>query len=268
VIGGDVPRGAGLSSSAALELVTMRVFTELTRAEWQPAEAALLGRRVENEWIGVNSGIMDQMVVASATAGHALLLDCRSLETEHVPLPADTAVIVLDTATRRGLVESAYNERRRQCELAAATLGVTALRDVDSATLRKRAGELDETTFERARHVVTENERTLQAVAAMRSGQLARLGELMDASHASLRDDFQVTNAELDIIVASAQSQPACYGARMTGAGFGGCAVALVDADAAPVFIDAVAREYVSATGLEPEAYICRAADGAHVEFL
>ncbi len=266
VIGGDVPRGAGLSSSAAVELAAQRAFGAVSGIPWQPAAAARLGQKVENQWIGVNSGIMDQTVVAAGRAGHALLIDCRSLAIEWVPLPAGTAVVVLDTATRRGLVDSAYNERRRQCEDAARLFGVPALRDVDVVTFTAREHELDPVSRRRARHVVTENARTLEAAAALRAGRVERFGELMNASHASLRDDFQVTNEALDVMVELAQARPECFGARMTGAGFGGCAVALVEAARAEEFIRHVARAYQEATGLTPQGYVCQAADGATVE--
>jgi galactokinase len=266
VIGGDVPRGAGLSSSAALELAAQRAFGAVNELDWRPAAAARLGQKVENQWIGVNSGIMDQTVVAAGRAGHALLIDCRSLEIEYVPLPETTAVVVLDTATRRGLVDSAYNERRRQCEQAAAFFGVRALRDVDVGVFDARASELDPVSRRRARHVVTENARTLEAAAALRAGRVDRFGELMNASHASLRDDFQVTNEALDVMVELAQARPECFGARMTGAGFGGCAVALVEAARAEDFIRHVAGAYREATGFAPQGYVCRAAEGATAE--
>jgi galactokinase len=266
VMGGDVPRGAGLSSSAAVELATERAFAAVGHLPWSPAEMALLAQRVENRWIGVNCGIMDQMVVAAGRAGHALLIDCRTLDTTPAPLPAGAAVVVLDTATRRGLVDSAYNERRAQCEAAARFFGVRALRDVDVATFEARADGLDPVTRRRARHVVTENDRTLEAARAMRAGDVRRLGELMNASHASLRDDFEVTNDALDTIVALAQARPGCHGARMTGAGFGGCAVALVDAAHVDEFVARVTDGYRSATGRVPHCYVCHAADGASVE--
>ncbi len=268
IIGGDVPRAAGLSSSAAVELAALRAFAAAADLPWEPRTMALLGQRVENEWIGVSCGIMDQLVVAAGQAGHALLIDCRTLEIDAAPLPAGAAVVVLDTGTRRGLVDSAYNERRHQCEEAAAFFGVRALRDVDAATFAARADELDPMVRRRARHVVSENARTLHAAAAMRAGDLPRLGQLMDASHESLRDDFEVTNDALDAIVASARRQPGCYGARMTGAGFGGCAVALVAAPRAPAFVDAVTPAYEAETGLKPHAYVCQATDGASVEAL
>lgn len=266
VMGGDVPRGAGLSSSAAVELAALRAFAAVAGSAWEPTQAAQLGKRVENEWIGVNSGIMDPLVVASATQNHAMLIDCRSLKAEAVPLPDNVAVIVLDTNTRRGLVDSAYNERRRQCEAAAMILGVPALRDVDLPTLQRAGTRLDPVTLRRARHVVTENERTLQAAAALRAGDLRRLGELMNASHASLRDDFEVTNDALNTMVAIAQVHEVCFGARMTGAGFGGCAVALAPARAAASFITDVQQRYQSATGLVASAYACQAAPGTTLE--
>ncbi len=263
VLLGDIPRGAGLSSSAAVELASARAFAAVSSLPWDPARMARLAQKAENEWVGVRCGIMDQMASAVARAGHALFLDCRSLAYEHIPLPPETAIVVLDTATRRGLVDSAYNERRRQCETAARTLGVPALRDVDEATLTRRAAALDEVTLRRARHVVSENARVLQAIAAMRRGDAAALGSLLNLSHASLQADFEVSSPALDQIVALARRDPACFGARMTGAGFGGCAVALVEAARAGRFARQVIRAYRRQTGLEAQAYLCAASDGA-----
>ena len=265
VVAGDVPIGAGLSSSAALELATARAFAAASDLPWDAASMARLGQRAENEWVGVNCGIMDQMISAAGKADHALLIDCRTLDSQPVPLPPDAAIVVLDTATRRGLVDSAYNERRAQCEAAARFFGVRALRDVDLPGFEARAGQLDEVIRRRARHVVTENDRTLQAAEAMRRGDAAGLGRLMDASHASLRDDFEVSSGELDAMAACARRHPACFGARMTGGGFGGCAVALVRAGAARDFSAEVAPAYRSVTGLTPSIYICAAANGAEV---
>jgi galactokinase len=236
VVGGDVPVGAGLSSSAALELATARTF-----------------------------GIMDQMISAAGKAGHALLIDCRSLEAQPVPLPPATSIVVLDTATRRGLVDSAYNERRAQCEAAARFFDVTALRDVSLAQFEARAAELDDVTRRRARHVITENARTLEAVEAMRRGDAVEMGQLMNASHVSLRDDFQVSSDKLNTMVTCAIREASCYGARMTGGGFGGCAVALVRSSSAHAFAANVARSYQGATGLAPNIYICAATNGAEV---
>ena len=262
-LSGDVPRGAGLSSSAALELAAMRAFAAASGTEWRAQEAATIGQLVENKWIGVNSGIMDQMVVATARDRHALLLDCRSLDARHIPIPDVIAVVVLDTATRRGLVDSQYNERRSQCEAAAHYFRVDALRDVDIGRLEAARSALDATTWRRANHVITENARTLAAADALRDADLRALGQLMNESHSSLRDDFEVTNAALDAIVALAQAHPSCIGARMTGAGFGGCAVAVVEQPSAAQFIDNVTSSFRSQTGLQPSAYICRAVGGA-----
>jgi galactokinase len=266
VVAGDVPLGAGLSSSAALELATARAFAGVSGIAWHPAEMARLAQRAENEWVGVNCGIMDQLISAAGERDHALLIDCRSLDTRAVPLPAGSSVVVLDTTTRRGLVDSAYNERRSQCEAAARFFGVRALRDVDLATSSARSSELDPVTRRRARHVVTENARTLAAADALSSGDLRTVGALMNESHVSLRDDFEVSRRELDEMVRIAGAQPGCYGARMTGAGFGGCAVALVEAARAEDFVRAVARDYQNAVGLTPAIYLCAAAAGASLE--
>ncbi len=263
VVAGDVPIGAGLSSSAALEIALARAFAAVGGWAWEPAAMARLGQRVENEWVGVNSGIMDQMIVASGQAGHALLIDCRSLETEPVPLPAGTAVVVMDTNTRRGLVDSAYNERRQQCEAAARFFGVPALRDVNPAEFAAHAAELDPLLRRRAGHVVSENERVLQAVQAMREQDATMLGRLMNASHESLRDDFEVSSPALDALVNCARRHPACYGARMTGAGFGGCAVALVQETEVAAFVAATHDCYLAESGREPALYICTPSDGA-----
>ena len=265
VVAGDVPVGAGLSSSAALELALARAFATTSALPWDPTAAALLSQRAENAWVGVNSGIMDQFIAAKGQAGHALLIDCRSLESRLVPVPASVAVVVLDTATRRGLVDSAYNERRGACERAAAYFGVKALRDVTIEVFEARGGDLDAVTRKRARHVITENARTLAAADALERGDVAALGALMDASHVSLRDDFEVSRPELDAIVRLARAHPACLGARMTGAGFGGCGVALVERAQADNFAQLVAARYEAEVKLRPAVYVCTASDGAAI---
>lgn len=267
VIASWVPVGAGLSSSAALEMATARAFSVTDGFEWDPATMARVGQRAENDWVGVKSGIMDQMASAAGQAGHALLIDCRSLEYEPVPLPAGTAIVILDTSTRRGLVDSAYNERQQQCAEAAALFEVPALRDVPLALIDTAVGRLDEITYRRARHVVTENARVIEAVDALRAGDAEHMGRLMASSHISLRDDFEVSTDALDAMAELAQQHPACYGARMTGAGFGGCAVALVDAAHAEDFAATTAERYQAAIGVEPSIYVCTASDGAsHVK--
>jgi galactokinase len=265
VMTGNVPRGAGLSSSAAVEMATARAFTAANELDWEPMAMARIGQRAEINWVGVQSGIMDQAVSAAAKAGHAFFLDCRSLAYEHIPLPKEVAVVALDTSTRRGLVDSAYNERHAQCERAARFFGVKALRDVGAEAMEQRGkyAELDEVVWRRARHIVTENGRVLQAVDAMRANDLAALGRLFNESHASLRDDFEVTNDALNWIVEIAQGQPECFGARMTGAGFGGCAVALVRSESAQGFGEAVITEYKLKSGMEAKIYVCQASEGA-----
>ena len=267
VVCGDVPIGSGLSSSAALELATARAFYCVSGFHWDAATIALACQRAENDWLGVKCGIMDQMISAAGAQDRALLIDCRSLETFTAPLPADTAVVILDTNTRRGLVDSAYNERRAQCEEAARHFGLKALRDIEAAAFRSRAAELDPLMRKRARHVVTENERTLQARDAMMAGDAIALGQLMIESHISLRDDFEVSSPALDAIVDCANAADGCYGARMTGAGFGGCAVALVRAEAAASFVAQATAGYLAATGNQPALYITRASGGAETVY-
>jgi galactokinase len=262
VMTGDVPRGAGLSSSAAVELATARAFAEISGFAWDAAQMAKISQKAENEWVGVNCGIMDQMASAASREGYALFLDCRTLEYQHAPLPENTSVVILDTSTRRGLVDSAYNERRSQCEEAAHWFGVKALRDVSEDEFEKRNG-LSEVVMKRARHIITENARVLEAVQVMKAGNVKRLGELFNASHNSLRDDFEVTNKALNQIVECAQEQSNCYGARMTGAGFGGCAVALVQEKNAQEFTNAVSAAYKQRSGLDASVYVCKASEGA-----
>jgi galactokinase len=266
VIAGDVPIGAGLSSSAALEMATICAFSAVSDFSCEATAMARIGQRAENEWVGVSSGIMDQLVSAAGLAAHSLLIDCRSLEIDPVPLPDQIAVIVLDTTTRRGLVDSVYNERRAQCEAAARRLEVPALRDVTLERFRAEAERMDGVVRRRARHVISENARTLNAADAMRRGDVHAMGRLMNESHASLRDDFEVSSQELNAIVACARQQDGCYGARLTGAGLGGCAIALVRADAVKTFIDLVARCYKEVTGLTPDLYVCSASSGASVQ--
>lgn len=256
----DIPVGAGLSSSAALELAVLRAL--LDDAQWDPPAVARVAQRAENGWVGVESGIMDQLSSAAGRPGHALLIDCRTLEIDHVPLPAGVAVVIMDTGTRRELAGSEYNVRRRQCADAAAALGVTSLRDADSDAVER----LDDLVLRRrARHIVTENARTVATAAAMRAEDIAALGALLEAGHRSLRDDFEVSTSELDTMVACAADAPGYLGARMTGAGFGGCAVALVTAQAASAFTETVTGNYRTVTGLAPRLYVTGAAGGTEV---
>lgn len=265
IMAGDLPIGAGLSSSAAVEMAAGRAFLALSGDEWRPTEIARLGQRVENEWLGIGSGIMDQLISASGQANHALLIDCRTLETTPLPLPPQTTVLILDSGTRRGLVDSAYNERRQQCDQAAAYFQVAALRDVSLTHFLTHAHGLDELSRRRAHHVISENERVLATKAALLAGDPGRAGQLINQSHASLNDDFEVSTAALNTIVRIAQQQPGCYGARLTGAGFGGCAVALVQEEKVTAFMEQVAAGYQQATGLSPNIYSCQATAGAEL---
>jgi galactokinase len=267
IVCGDLPIGAGLSSSAAIEVATARAFCSASGIEPDSRELALLCQQAENRFVGVNCGIMDQFVSIHAAKEHALLLDCRSLEHELVPL--DTAavrVVVCNTMVHHELGSSAYNERRASCESAARLLGVEFLRDVTPQMLVDRAGALDPVMLKRARHVVSENERTLRAAQALKDGDYGEFGRLMYASHESLRDDYEVSCEELDIMVEAARAQRGVIGARMVGGGFGGCTVNLVERGHAAAFAQGVARAYEKATGIEPETYQFVAVDGARVE--
>jgi len=267
VLAGDVPVGAGLSSSAALELAVARAFYAVSIWDWNGVEIAKLAQLNENEWLGVKTGIMDQMISANGQAGNALLIDCRSLELTPVKLPAKTGVVILDTSTRRGLVDSTYNERVAQCQAAAQFFGVKALRDVSWELFQTTGRGLSNLPYHRARHVITENKRTLEAVAAMKAEDASMLGDLMNASHESLRDDYEVSSDALNIMVSIAQAQNGCLGARMTGAGFGGCAVALVVQEKVHDFAVQTAASYKIKTGLNPHVYICEAANGAETVY-
>jgi len=267
IVTGDVPAGAGLSSSAALEVAAARAFAAAAAIPWDAKAMAVRCQRAENRWVGMNCGIMDQMISACGRAGHAVLIDCRSLELSPAPLPDDVSVVVLDTGTRRGLVDSQYNARRADCEAACAALGVKALRDATLQLLDERRASLSETAFRRARHVISENERTVRAAEAMRSGDVDALGLMLGESHRSLRDDYEVSSPALDAIVDAATAHPACLGARMTGAGFGGCAVALVRSVEAADFARRTAARYRDQTGFDAVVHVCRATDGAAVEW-
>jgi galactokinase len=263
-VGTTIPVGAGLSSSAAFELATARLVYEFEGRTWDPVDAALAAQRAENDFVGMPCGIMDQLIVATAQPDAANLIDCRSLETTPARVPDGAVVVILDTTTRRRLVGSAYEERRAACERVATRLGVAALRDADRRMLDEVP--LDPIDRRRALHVVDENRRTRAAAAALDDGDAAAAGRLMDESHASLRDLYEVTGPALDAIVEIARAEPGCWGARMTGAGFAGCAVALVAADHIDPFSAAVARRFEATTGLEPAIYPTRPAAGVAVE--
>ncbi|AAW87425.1 galactokinase [Aliivibrio fischeri ES114] len=263
-VSGNVPQGAGLSSSAALEVVIGQTFKELYNLNISQAEIALNGQQAENEFVGCNCGIMDQMISAEGNENHAMLLDCRSLETTAVSMPEDMSVVIINSNKKRGLVDSEYNTRREQCEEAARIFGVKALRDVTIEEFNAKAHELDEMVAKRARHVITENDRTEEAAKVLASGDMKRMAVLMAESHASMRDDFEITVSEVDTLVDIVKNVIGAEGGvRMTGGGFGGCIVALVP----PMLVDevkaAVEELYEAKTGLKESIYVCQATNGA-----
>lgn len=262
----DIPAGASLSSSAALEVASGLAFVAAAGGTIEPDVLARIGQRVENEIMGLPSGIMDQLASATGVDGAACLIDCRDLTSTPVALPTGVDVVIMDTGTRRELVDSEYATRRAQCEAAADALGVKTLRDATLDQIEKLG---DEVVRRRARHVHTENQRTLDAAAAMRANDVAELGRLMNGSHASLRDDFEVSGPALDHIVAVAQQTNGCLGARMTGGGFAGAAVALVESSATTDFVAQVEASFVAPSEQPSTApvalYPVRPAAGASV---
>jgi galactokinase len=263
-VSGNVPQGAGLSSSAALEVVIGQTFKVLFNLEISQAEIALNGQQAENEFVGCNCGIMDQMISAEGSQQHAMLLDCRSLETTSVSMPEELAVVIINSNKKRGLVDSEYNTRREQCEAVAAIFGVKALRDVTLEQFNQKSHELDPLLLKRARHVITENYRTLDAAQALSQHDMQRMGRLMAESHASMRDDFEITVSEIDTLVAMVKEVIGERGGvRMTGGGFGGCVVALVPHDLVASVQAVVDANYEAQTGLKAAIYVCQAMDGA-----
>lgn len=267
---GNIPIGSGLSSSAALEVVTAYTIATLNELEIKPVEMALLCQRAENNFVGVNCGIMDQYVSRLGQKDNALLIDCRSNEYELVPFSiGDYQVVICNSKVERGLVDSEYNQRREECEKASRYFAeklehrVLALRDVTVEELEREAAGLEELTYRRARHVITENNRVLMAVSALRNNDLKTFGKLMTESHNSLRDDYEVSCQELDLLVELALKQKGVLGARMTGAGFGGCTVNLVHKDHIEDFISNVKQAYDQETGKDMEIYLTWPAAGA-----
>jgi galactokinase len=268
LLASDLPPGAGLSSSAALELASAWALSGGDRPATETMALAQLAQRAENVHVGVACGLMDQFAVAFGLADHALLLDCRSLDHRPVPLPAGMRLVICDSGAPRALADSAYNARRAECARAVAILreldpAVTALRDVDADLLEAGRPRLDDPDYRRARHVVTEDARVLATVEALASGDLETVREALLASHRSLRDDFEVSSAPLDALVEIAMTVPGVIGARLTGAGFGGCTVNLVRDDAVATLRRAIERAYPARTGLTPRVFEVSAADGA-----
>ncbi|MDL5166528.1 galactokinase [Proteus faecis] len=263
-ISGNVPQGAGLSSSAALEVAIGQTLKTLYQLPISQKEIALNGQKAENQFVGCNCGIMDQLISACGEENHALLIDCRSLETSAVTMPENMIVMIINTNKKRGLVDSEYNTRRQQCEEAARILNVTALRDATLEDLVAKKALMSEVVYRRARHVITENGRTLDAAEALRHGDLTTLSQLMMQSHHSMRDDFEITVKEVDSLVEIVKSVIGDRGGvRMTGGGFGGCVVALVTPDLVDKVVDSVKAQYEAKTGLKETIYVCSASQGA-----
>jgi galactokinase len=268
VMQGEVPIASGLSSSAATEMAMVMALTAAASATASPlvvggARAAQLAQRAENQFVGVNCGIMDQFISSLGKAQHALMIDCRSLDYQLVPVPAGATVLVVDTTAPRTLAGSAYNQRRSECEEGVRLLGVPSLRDISPADFDRRKGTLPEIIARRCDHIVHESQRVLDAVEALKRGDVAAFGRLMYQSHESLRDLYEVSSSELDAVVEIARGEPGVYGARMTGAGFGGCAIALVQDEYAAALASKMQVEYPPRTGRTPKVYACVASDGA-----
>ncbi|HZS70192.1 MAG TPA: galactokinase [Candidatus Acidoferrum sp.] len=264
----DVPLGSGLSSSAALETCIATAFLSLARLDWPKKDLARLCQRAENEYVGARVGIMDQFACLSGEELAALMLDCRSLSFRTIPLPPEVKLVASNTMIKHALAAGEYNERRIECEeivrrLSVRIPGIASLRDVALPQLNANRAALTDTLYRRARHVITENARVQDFAAAMTRRDLQAVGPLLKASHASLRDDYEVSCRELDLMVSLNLAQPGVIGARMTGGGFGGCTISLVEARATSAFVEAVRAGYQSDTGVKPEIYVLSATSGA-----
>lgn len=264
VISTDIPVGAGLSSSAALEVAAAYIFARLEGRDIDERGLALAAQRAENEFVGVACGIMDQLTVAAGSSGHSLLIDCRNLDWTTHPLPSGTRLIVLDSRTRRTLSGSSYGVLRDNTGVAARSLGVDALRDLAVEDLPRVESKLDESLYRQVKHVVTENERTLAAAEAMDADDAERLGRLMRESHSSMSEDLRTSIPEIDHLVETAVDAPGCFGARMTGGGFGGCVVALVESGEIDRFAAHLAASLAQVEEMTPRLFLCNPAPGVH----
>jgi galactokinase len=265
---GNIPPGSGLSSSAALEVATACLILKLTDGDMDGRELALLCQRAENEFVGVNCGIMDQFVSVLGQAGKTMFLDCRSLDHQFASLPRGTRIVVADSKKPRTLAGSEYNVRRAQCEEAVNILrkhlnGIRALRDVSIEDLERHGGKLPDVVRKRARHVVHENERVLQALRALNSGSESEFGNLLNQSHASARDLYEISCDELNWLQEAAVSVPGCLGSRLMGGGFGGCTVSVVRDESVEQFRSVVSERYARKSGFEPDIFVLNASDGA-----
>jgi galactokinase len=268
LVTGNVPLGAGLSSSAAIEVVTAFALLGVSNISVERTEIARICQRAENEFVGARCGIMDQFIACHGRAGHALMLDCRSLGFRLLPLPLGVRMVIANTMVKHQIAAGEYNRRRAECEegvrlLAETRTEIHALRDVSLDELERQRGRLPEVIYRRCRHVVSENARVERAAAAMERGDMRALGALMADSHRSLRDDYEVSAPELDLMVELAVQQPGVTGSRMTGGGFGGCTISLVESSAVQNSCRELAAAYLRATGNQPEIYVSGAAEGA-----
>jgi galactokinase len=267
LISGQIPKGAGLSSSASLEIALIDALSRLSKIPIGPVEAALIGQAAENNFVGCQCGIMDQLVSAKGEAQSALLIDCLDLTTQSVPIPSPWELLIIHSGVHRGLVESEYNQRRQQCEKAAAFFGKVSLRDLTLAQLLSAESELDPVCFRRARHVLTENARVLMAATALRTADMPQLSKVMAESHLSMRDDFEITTPAIDYLVNLLQQESAGeLGVRMTGGGFGGCVIAIAPSSIIPRLIQSVTQDYTKNTGYIPQIITAKASAGAFVE--
>ena len=267
VVTGNVPQGAGLSSSASFEVAIVSALTQLYELNIQGIEAALLGQQAENEFVGCSCGIMDQLISALGKSGKAMLLDCRDLSQRFIDLPEDFAIMIVNSNVKRGLVDSEYNLRRQQCEAAAGKLGVASLRDANTELLESGKNTLSEDEYKRARHIISENARTTAMFDALAEGDIAKVSQLMAESHKSMRDDFEITVPAIDFLVEIIQQVIGeSGGVRMTGGGFGGCVVALLPKNLLLGVTKQVEGKYYARTGLKQKVYICTTNQGAFDE--
>jgi galactokinase len=265
---GDVPLGAGLSSSASVEVATAMALLSRSRVELPLEKVATLCRRAENEFVGAKSGIMDQFAVAGCVANRAMLLDCRSLEYELLPLPDQVRVVICNSMVKHAVATGEYGDRSSEVEAGQAVLqrerpGVKLLRDATLEDLEACRDRMSVASFKRCRHIITENARVLEAREALLQGDMERFGALMVEAHVSFRDDFAASCEEVDVLVAIATRQAECFGARITGGGFGGCTVNVVRAEAAEQFVATLRQEYAAKTGIDADCFVCTPSDGA-----
>lgn len=264
IVVGNVPQGAGLSSSASFEIAILKAFSQLYQLDLNGTSAALIGQQAENDFVGCNCGIMDQLISAMGLKNHAMLLDCRDLSFEEALIPDDLTLFIVNSNVKRGLVDSEYNLRRRQCEQVAKYFNVSTLRDVSLEQLNSEKEQIDTTLFKRAHHVISENNRALTTLDALKNNDMETISIVMKESHASLRDDFEVTTKEMDGLVEIIQEVLGPNGGvRMTGGGFGGCVVALVPSSMLSEVENAVHNNYERIFGIKPSLYQCTAAQGA-----